>query len=62
MTEYKIEYDTAIGFDASPATVTRSYLAGGAPFNDIITGLTTGTTYYVRVYAKNSEGFGLYQV
>jgi hypothetical protein len=76
VSEYLIEWDTSANFDSNSGSAvtlngktitalghtTRDYLSGGAPFDDIITGLTTGSTYYVRVYAYNSEGYGLYQV
>jgi hypothetical protein len=38
------------------------YLAGGSPFFKNIEGLITGTRYYVRVMAKNSQGYGISQM
>ena len=37
-------------------------VSGGSPFRYEINGLTRGQVYYVRVKAKNSQGFGGYQV
>jgi hypothetical protein len=37
-------------------------VSGGAPFRYEINGLVRGTTYWVRVKARNSQGFGGYQV
>ena len=37
------------------------YLAGGAPFHYTITSLAIGIPYYLRVYAHNSQGYGLPQ-
>ena len=61
ITAYQIEYATSADFsDAQTTSVT--YLDGGSPFYKTITGLETGTFYYVRVSAMNSQGYGSTQV
>lgn len=61
ITAYLVEWAESSYFtDAESATVI--YLAGGAPFYKTITGLTQGTYYYVRVSARNAQGYGLPQV
>jgi hypothetical protein len=57
ITQYKIEYDTASDFSTA-STELLTYLSGGAPFFKQLTGLTTGTPYFVRVSAMNSNGYG----
>jgi hypothetical protein len=61
ITAYLIEYDTSADF-ANAQTTSVTYLDGGSPFYKTITGLTTGTYYYVRVSAMNSQGYGSTQV
>jgi hypothetical protein len=70
ISEYLIEWDTSSSFDSGAgsvyngATITalgymsESELSGGAPYTSIISGLTKGINYYVRVSAYNTEGFG----
>ena len=61
ITSYLIEWSTTSDFaDAQSSTV--NYLAGGSPFFKNIEGLVTGTYYYVRVKAKNSQGHGISQM
>jgi hypothetical protein len=56
---YKIEYSTSQFFSESTTQSTMlTYLDGGSPFSKTISGLTTGTEYYVRVFALNSQGVG----
>jgi len=57
ITQYKIEYATDGAF-TSPTEVFLTHLGGGSPWFKAITGLTTGTYYYVRVSAYNSNGYG----
>ena len=57
ITQYKIEYATDSAF-SSPTEVFLTNLSGGSPWHKVITGLTTGTYYYVRVSAYNSNGYG----
>jgi hypothetical protein len=52
---YKIEYSTSSSF-ASASEEYFTTLSGGAPFSRTISGLTTGSYYYVRVGACNSRG------
>lgn len=58
--KYKIEWSISAAFDTFDSS-TMSYLNGGAPFFKMIRGLTKGTSYYVRVKAKNSQGYGIGQ-
>ena len=55
--EYLIEWDSDRNFQ-SPNSDFISYLAGGSPFTKVISHLSIGVYYYVRVSAKNSQGFG----
>ncbi|KAL7542723.1 hypothetical protein ACHAXR_012023, partial [Thalassiosira sp. AJA248-18] len=61
ITQYLIEWSTSSDF-ADAQSSTLDYLAGGSPFFKNIDGLTTGTYYYVRVSAKNSQGYGISQM
>jgi len=58
VTSYKIDYATKSDFSDKKDPVYVTYLAGGAPFFKTISGLKTGTFYYVRVSACNSQGCG----
>jgi len=61
ITQYLVEWSTNINFSNAESD-TLDYLAGGAPFFKTISGLLTGIHYFVRVCAKNSQGFGISQV
>lgn len=61
VTSYQIEWDTTAAF-TSPSSSTTSALSGGAPFYKIISDLTKGQSYFVRVSASNSQGSGSTQV
>ncbi|CAM9849342.1 unnamed protein product [Phaeothamnion confervicola] len=53
---YLVEWSTASTFaNAGSARVTL--LGAGAPFHRVISGLVSGTPYYVRVSARNSLGY-----
>jgi hypothetical protein len=57
ITAYLVEWSTSSTFaEVDSSTVT--YLDGGAPFYKTISGLTAGVSYYVRVSAYNSQGYG----
>uniref|UniRef100_A0A7R9WKX3 Fibronectin type-III domain-containing protein n=1 Tax=Pseudictyota dubia TaxID=2749911 RepID=A0A7R9WKX3_9STRA len=58
--QYRIEYDISSDF-SNPEYTYLDYLAGGAPFSKTISGLSSGTSYFVRVSAKNSQGYGISQ-
>jgi hypothetical protein len=60
ITQYLIEWSTTSEFEIVHNS-TLDYLAGGSPFFKNIDGLITGTHYYVRVRAKNSQGYGISQ-
>lgn len=58
ITKYNVEYATRSDFsDAQSVLVTN--LAGGAPFYRTLDGLVTGTFYFIRVSAYNSQGYGV---
>ena len=61
ITQYLIEWSTSSDF-ADAQSSTLEYLAGGSPFFKNIEGLETGTYYYVRVSAMNSQGYGISQM
>jgi hypothetical protein len=60
ITKYLIEWSTRSDFSNAESS-THEYLAGGSPFFKNIEGLSTGVYYYVRVRAKNSQGYGISQ-
>merc|ERR1711968_123476 len=65
--KYKVEWDLYSNFSSVNGTSPLGlhevlYLAGGAPFHYTITSLQIGMPYYIRVYAHNSQGYGLPQV
>uniref|UniRef100_A0A6C0F9P4 Fibronectin type-III domain-containing protein n=1 Tax=viral metagenome TaxID=1070528 RepID=A0A6C0F9P4_9ZZZZ len=55
ITDYKIEYK--VSTDSWPATPLY-VLAGDTDTSEDVTGLTNGTAYNFRVYAKTTNGFG----
>merc|ERR1711937_918201 len=64
--KYKVEWDIYSNFSSVNSSKPLGqhevlYLAGGAPFHYTITSLTIGMPYYLRVYAHNSQGYGLPQ-
>ncbi|KAL9190309.1 hypothetical protein ACHAXT_007520 [Thalassiosira profunda] len=61
ITSYLIEWSLSSSF-AEAESSTLVYLAGGSPFFVNIDGLTTGESYYVRVRARNSQGYGISQM
>ena len=61
ITQYLIEWSTTSDFEDAQSS-TLEYLVGGSPFFKNIEGLVTGTYYYVRVRAKNSQGYGISQM
>jgi len=70
VTEYMVELDSSSSFDSGTSTTVNGhtfeaeflgpvrYLSGGSPFTSTFAGLETGTTYYARVRALNSQGYG----
>ena len=58
--KYKIEWDTSITFDSAiggtKLPIGYQVVLGGMKSELIITGLHTGTRYYVRVFAYNTAG------
>lgn len=57
ITAYNVTYSTSSTFN-NASYVLVTYLSGGAPFQSTITGLRTGTFYFVSVSAVNSQGAG----
>merc|ERR1711964_251519 len=57
VTAYLVEWSTTSAFDVVDSALV-TYLDGGAPFYKTISGLTAGVSYYVRVSAYNSQGYG----
>jgi len=57
ITEYLIEYATKSDFSNAQST-SLTYLSGGAPFFKTIQEVEQGVFYFVRVKAKNSQGYG----
>jgi hypothetical protein len=56
ITAYKVEYSKSSNF-ANAASILVTQLTGGPPFQRRINNLVTGTHYFVRVSAMNSQGF-----
>jgi len=61
ISQYLIEWSTTSDFESVQSS-TLDYLAGGSPFFKNIEGLATGTYYFIRVRAKNSQGYGISQM
>jgi len=61
ITQYLIEWSTQSSFRTTTSD-TLEYLAGGAPFTKTITNLKKGVFYFVRVRARNDQGYGESQV
>merc|ERR1711871_928203 len=59
--KYQIQYATDQLFTNAVTTMV-TYLEGGSPYSNTISGLTTGTSYYIRVAAVNSQGVGSYGI
>jgi len=57
VTEYGFVYGISANPDTSTGTKIRSS-AGAGNFSETLTGLQTGSTYYVRAYAVNERGTG----
>jgi len=58
ITSYMIEWSRQPTFLPLDGFDSLYYLAGGSPYTKTIIGLKKGVNYYVRVKAKNSEGYG----
>jgi len=56
VTSYSITYTTDSTFATGVTTESFTTLSGGAPFSRTLSGLTTGSYYFVRVAACNSRG------
>jgi hypothetical protein len=60
VSQYRVEWDTASGFNSGSTSPHKGYVDVSASSHSsyTITQLTAGTSYYVRVFAKNSAGLG----
>ena len=58
---YLVEYATDPTYTTGVGNVSVVMLSAGAPYYRVLPNLQTGVDYYVRVYAHNSQGFGLPQ-
>jgi hypothetical protein len=62
VTKYLIEWDSDIDFSTDPQSAEVTELSGGAPYfytiGTLDNPLTTGTYYFIRVKAGNSQGYG----
>eukprot|EP00559_Dactyliosolen_fragilissimus_P009066 CAMPEP_0184869082 /NCGR_PEP_ID=MMETSP0580-20130426/32783_1 /TAXON_ID=1118495 /ORGANISM="Dactyliosolen fragilissimus" /LENGTH=1039 /DNA_ID=CAMNT_0027370337 /DNA_START=554 /DNA_END=3672 /DNA_ORIENTATION=- len=59
--QYKIEWSDSITFD-NAWSEKLDFLGGGAPFFKTIHSLNMGKFYFVRVNARNTEGYGIAQI
>jgi hypothetical protein len=61
ITGYRVEWDISIGFNSAVPAPNKGYIDLDANLYSSYTlqYLSTGTVYYVRVFAKNSAGIGL---
>ncbi|KAL3663537.1 hypothetical protein V7S43_011425 [Phytophthora oleae] len=63
VTDYEIQWAAMDKDFTNPSSVVVSIKTGmTAPYRRVISSLTKGTTYYVRIRAKNSQGYGQYQL
>jgi hypothetical protein len=64
ITEYQIEWDTASGFNSGSSSPHKGTVDVDATSHTsyTISTLTAGANYYVRVFAKNSMGYGMSSV
>jgi len=62
VTKYSVEWDSDIDFSTNPQSSEVTELSGGAPYfytiGSLDNPLTTGTFYFIRVKAGNSQGYG----
>lgn len=57
ITSYWLEIDST-GLGTGPFTEVGGYTIDSLELSYVITGLTSGQTYYLRYRAKNSQGWG----
>jgi hypothetical protein len=62
ITAYRIEWgtgiDAATGTLINPSSQELNYIPDAGPYVSVIRGLTQGVDVYVKVYGKNSQGYG----
>ena len=57
VTEYLVQYSTDPSFSSAVEESRLLYVVDGGPYFKHISGLMMGTMYYVRILAKNSQGY-----
>ncbi|KAH7469287.1 Titin [Phytophthora ramorum] len=62
VTGYELQWATDTAFTSPSSAVVQLTIGMSAPYRRIISALTKGTRYYARVRARNSQGFGQFQV
>ncbi|KAG7396284.1 hypothetical protein PHYBOEH_002551 [Phytophthora boehmeriae] len=61
ITAYEVQWALDSHFTTPMSTMVNMMPGISAPYRRVISSLTTGTTYYVGVRARNSQGFGRLQ-
>ncbi|KAF4149257.1 Fibronectin type III domain [Phytophthora infestans] len=59
---YEVQWATDTAFTSPSSALVQLTTGMSSPYKRIITSLTKGTRYYVRVRARNSQGLGQFQV
>ncbi|GMF34611.1 unnamed protein product [Phytophthora lilii] len=62
VTGYEVQWATDNAFITPSSALLQLTTGMSSPYKRIISSLTKGTRYYVRVRARNSQGFGAFQV
>ncbi|KAG6595771.1 Projectin/twitchin [Phytophthora cinnamomi] len=62
VTGYEVQWATDSVFTSPSSTTVQLTTGMSSPYKRIISALTKGTSYYVRVSARNSQGLGQLQV
>ncbi|KAL3663536.1 hypothetical protein V7S43_011423 [Phytophthora oleae] len=62
VTGFEVQWATSSAFTSPSSTFVPLSPGMSSPYKRIISSLTKGTRYYVRVRARNSQDFGMFQV